>query len=260
MGYANTRLESAILRAYKAIGRATPLKADCGILCGAACCKDTREEKAGGDFTETDFSGFDPSEVNLPRFDLFEAGVSGSDPSEVGVSGSYPTEGGVSGSAPSEADMYGSYPSETDVSGSDPDDDEPHEVDTSGMLGMLLFPGEAGLLSQEPGFRLFRILYMGVRVWFLVCEGTCDRRKRPLSCRVFPLAPHIGEGGVIRALPDPRAMRVCPLAGGERLEPSFRRAVAGAFRILAREPETYEFMRLLSEDLSEMRKFIRYFI
>ena len=46
---ANTRLEEAIIQAYEIIGRETPLKADCGQLCGAACCKDydEREEYAG---------------------------------------------------------------------------------------------------------------------------------------------------------------------------------------------------------------------
>ena len=34
------RLEGAVLEAYAIIGRSTPIKGDCGILCGAACCQD----------------------------------------------------------------------------------------------------------------------------------------------------------------------------------------------------------------------------
>jgi hypothetical protein len=123
---------------------------------------------------------------------------------------------------------------------------------------MFLFPGEYELLSGEPGYRFFRVPYMGGLVWFMVCEGVCDRLKRPLACRIFPLAPHINGGGAAEALPDPRANRMCPLAGGEFLDPEFRAAAAKAFRYLAREPEIFEYMKLLSADLDEIRQFVRF--
>ena len=180
------RLEEALIRAYAIIGRATPMKSDCGILCGAACCKDAR-----------------PDDNVEPDTDARSESNAGPD-----------------------------------------------------ALGMYLFPGEAGLLSREPGFRLFQIPFMGERIWFLVCEGICDRRKRPLACRIFPLAPHINGAGVVSALPDPRAARMCPLAGGEHVDPAFRRVVTKAFRHLAGEPEILEYMRLLAADLDDMRRFI----
>jgi hypothetical protein len=188
----NSRLEESILRAYEIIGRATPIKADCGLLCGAACCKDADS----------------PARNAVP-------------------------------------------------SGADPDD--PDSSVSYDPMGMILFPGEYGLMSHEPGYRLFRIFFMDIPVWFLVCEGICNRKKRPLACRIFPLAPHIGGDGGVYALPDPRAGRMCPLADGENLDPGFRRAVSKAFRHLSREPEILEYMRLLSADLDEMRKFTSLF-
>ena len=197
-----SRLEDYIKKAYEIIGSLTPIKADCGALCGAACCKDY--PSATSDSATPD-----------------------------------PVGRGIPDAPPTDPDRT--------VSPAHPD-----------SLGMLLFPGEIKLLSQEPGYRFFRIPYMGESAWFMVCEGVCDRRKRPLACRIFPLAPQIGDSGEIRALPDPRAGRMCPLAGGEFLNPAFRRAVEKALRHISQAPEIYDFMRLLSADLDEMRKFMRY--
>lgn len=121
--------------------------------------------------------------------------------------------------------------------------------------GMLLFPGEMVRLAGVPSFRLFRIRYMGGRAWHLTCDGTCDRELRPLACRIFPLAPYIDEQGIISAVPDPRARRMCPLADGEHLDRRFRRRVAKAFDLLAEEPKILEFMRRLSLELEELRRF-----
>ena len=218
--YKHGRLEAAILRAYAAIGRETPLKADCGQLCGAACCKDAeRDDYAGGGTGE-----FRKSRAEGEREE---------------VSRDYDEDRGES-------------------LAKDDSCDEIWDDGAPGELGMFLFPGEANLLSQEPGYRLFRIPFMGGKAWFLVCEGKCNRRMRPLACRIFPLAPQInmerinGGAGAVRARPDPRAARVCPLAGGERLAPSFRRAVTKALRLLAGEPEILEYMQRLSEYLDDV--------
>ena len=224
----NPRLEDAISRAYEIIGKATPLKADCGILCGAACCKDAELE---------------PEPELEPERDPIPVSESVPGPEQIPEPESAPEPD------PDPA---------PEIIGADPDDEAPGVSSGPGHLGMILFPGEEGLLSGEPGYRFFRILYMGAPVWFLVCEGVCDRRKRPLACRIFPLAPHVSEDGIVYALPDPRAARICPLAGGESLEPGFRRAVAKAFRFLSREPEIIEYMRLVSADLDEIRKFLKF--
>ncbi|MDR3121774.1 MAG: hypothetical protein LBU58_10665 [Clostridiales bacterium] len=213
------RLGALIARAYQIIGRETPLPADCGKLCGAACCRD------GGDQTGTpDFGG----------------GASGMDSDASGSDGDAPDFGGDNGS------------NETPGGGEPSGDDEA----APDALGMLLFPGEADALFGVEGFHISRIRYLDSRVWFLVCEGTCERRLRPLACRIFPLAPHVGGDGAVSALPDPRARRMCPLADGEFLQPRFRRAVGKALRALAQEPKMLEFMRLISAELDELRRFM----
>ena len=245
----NVPLEEAIIRAYKIIGHATPIKADCGKLCGAACCKDAppadyKDEpptdyrnKPPADYKDKPHAGYEKA---LPADSKYEP------PADERLAAP-----GASGEGEMLIDCGSADTlNERELSGA--------PLVPGDALGMVLFPGEAGLLSREPGYRLFRIPFLGARAWFLVCEGICDRRKRPLACRIFPLAPHVGGNGEVDALPDPRAGRVCPLADGEFLDPAFRRAVTKALRHLARTPEINEFIRLLSADLDDMRRFIKY--
>jgi len=207
------RLGDAIRRAYAIVGRATPLKADCGALCGRACCKEeSLYEYMGGP------SG-DAAQINA------EAGAG----------------------EPTNADAGGSENADNTIDGSAPD-----------RTGMYLFPGEYGLYPASSGrFRFYRVPFFDGWAWFLICDGSCDRRARPLACRIFPLAPHVGEAGGVTSLPDPRARRMCPLADCEYLEPAFRRAVTSAFRYLAKEPVILKYMKLLSADLADMRRFIK---
>ncbi len=76
---------------------------------------------------------------------------------------------------------------------------------------MLLFPYEEELLSER-GFKIFQkelAVYGAVQA--LTCNGACDREMRPLSCRIFPLAPKFIEGELFLRI-DPRARRVCSLS------------------------------------------------
>jgi len=272
--------EDYVRRAYEIIGAATPIKADCGRLCGAACCKDYQ-----GDGTELEVgtsaeNGKDTSEdaalatseaADSPA--CADAAIAAPDaapactpPSPLQGRG-WPNGPGVAAPActppsplhgrgwPNGPGVAAPGDGNTAAPAAAPDCSDQETVPDK--LGMVLFPGEINILSQEPGYRFFRIPFMGGRAWFMVCEGTCDRRKRPLACRIFPLAPHIGESGAVHAEADPRARRVCPLADCENLDPAFRRAVAKALRYLAREPEILEYMRLLSADLEDMRLFMK---
>ena len=67
--------------------------------------------------------------------------------------------------------------------------------------GMLLFPFEETALGikEKDGVRL------------AVCEGCCDRNKRPLSCRIFPFFPYVTPEGKIKVIPDIRGVNICPL-------------------------------------------------
>ena len=171
-----------IRKAYRAIGKVTPISADCGRLCGAACCH-----------------------------------------------------------APNGAESE---------------------------YGMLLFPGEELLLQHDPRFHLSQIQapagFSG-SVWFATCDGVCDRKHRPLACRLFPCLPylpHNARGGretLPAVIPDPRAAAVCPLVahGENHVEESFCEAVSLAAAALLSCPKHRRFLAMLSAISDEYLRFLK---
>ena len=121
--------------------------------------------------------------------------------------------------------------------------------------GMLLFPGEEVLLA-DAGYTI-RPAEGG---YLLTCDGTCDRRLRPLSCRIFPLFPILTEEGRIKAVYDPRGYRMCPLVrecAHVPLDRDFVRAVRRAGRILMEDPACAAFLRLQSEEIAELNRLLK---
>lgn len=174
-------LTAHIRRAYRSIGDATPISADCGRLCGAACCK-------------------------APR----------------GAESEY---------------------------------------------GMLLFPGEELLLKNDAHFTLSQLPApegFSKKVWFATCDGRCDRKKRPLACRMFPCLPYIppqsrgnryAYPAVIR---DPRAAVVCPLVArdGNHVEEKFYAAVSKAAVSLLSCRQHRQFLLALSALSDDYLRFL----
>lgn len=126
-----------------------------------------------------------------------------------------------------------------------------HGEDTEGML---LFPDEAAHLNcanriiRENGQELY------------VCDGTCDRRMRPLSCRLFPLFPVVTASGRVKAVYDPRAFRVCPLIrlqANVRLDRRFVRAVRAVGRQIAADPAGRAFLIEQTAQLQEINRFLQ---
>lgn len=120
--------------------------------------------------------------------------------------------------------------------------------------GMLLFPGEEAYYSPMP--EGFSILTREDGQKLLVCSGTCDRRTRPLACRVFPLLP-FKEGSRAGVRMDARAWPVCPLmeSGISGLRAQFTDAVKRAARLLLECPEHRAFLERLTDDIRRMRDF-----
>ena len=118
--------------------------------------------------------------------------------------------------------------------------------------GMLLFPGEAEAYAGKAGFEVRKT----ARGDLLICSGTCSREDRPLSCRLFPLLPVIGDDGKVRVVTDLRAKAVCPLArqGKSAVDPDFAEAVREAGEILAAEDEQAVFLDMLEEEQSELKE------
>ncbi len=106
--------------------------------------------------------------------------------------------------------------------------------DEDGAGGMYLFPGETW-----PG----KILE-GDFAPIAVCDGRCKRETRPLACIIFPLTP-VFSGGVWKLRMDARARAMCPLApsGAKGMDRAFARAVLGAIRLIAQDPEGDAFLR-----------------
>ena len=122
------------------------------------------------------------------------------------------------------------------------------QPDETGRGGMLLFPGEALLYRGKAGFALTRDDSLGILALLLTCEGHCDRRERPLSCRVFPLLPKWKDGRV-RVVRDRRGFEVCPLlpSGLGAFRSEFKEAVRGAGEALYQVTEHREFLDRLHQ-------------
>ncbi len=122
--------------------------------------------------------------------------------------------------------------------------------DADGQGGVYLFPGEESLFRGADWMRIEPSPFAPV----LICEGTCDRERRPLGCRIFPLTPVRGEKGwTVRV--DARARAMCPLArsGIRGLDPAFVRAVRRAIRIIAADSSGEAFLDRWAELESEYR-------
>lgn len=113
--------------------------------------------------------------------------------------------------------------------------------------GMRLFPHEESALcvkAIEGGGRL------------AVCDGTCDRSKRPLACRIFPFFPTIDEKGKIFVEKDSRAQRLCPLLTHSDeivFDPRFFKALKKVGKLLAKDPECRTFLYEATEEIDLYR-------
>ena len=102
--------------------------------------------------------------------------------------------------------------------------------------GMLLFPGEEALYADCTFARVVPTGFSlgGTPAQLLVCDGRCDRKNRPLACRLFPLFLAFTKGGGTRVRMDTRAAAVCPLVscGVQGLDAAFADAVRQAYDAL----------------------------
>ncbi len=123
--------------------------------------------------------------------------------------------------------------------------------------GMYLFPGEEKLFSGKESWYLIDstdFLYGQKTAKILICNGKCRRNMRPLSCRIFPLAPHRTRQGLELVL-DPRGRGMCPFvrAGDIRLlSGSFYRKVLYAMKLVDRTREGNLFIDRLSKTVDEL--------
>ena len=119
--------------------------------------------------------------------------------------------------------------------------------------GMLLFPGEEQFFQDKDGFIIKDSPY-GKAV---ICNGSCHRNERPLSCRIFPLFPYVikvEDHYKITVLKDVRALQYCPLDEND-IDPKFYRAVRLATRSLLRDEEYAAFLLRLTQEFTDIGSF-----
>lgn len=123
-------------------------------------------------------------------------------------------------------------------------------ADEDGQGGVYLFPGEAERLRACDWVAG---TLPGSFAPVMMCDGHCERDRRPLGCRIFPLTPARGKNGRWTVRLDVRARAMCPLvrSGINGLNPDFVKAVRDALRIVAEDPEGDAFLerwRALEEE------------
>lgn len=110
-----------------------------------------------------------------------------------------------------------------------------------GETGMLLFPFEETTLPviEKEGVRL------------CVCDGSCNRKERPLSCMIFPFFPYITPEGRIKVIPDIRGGEICPIVRNftqTRLDRRFLHRVKKVGRLLIEDDECRAFLEGVSRE------------
>ncbi len=119
--------------------------------------------------------------------------------------------------------------------------------------GMIVFPGEENLLKAH-GYKTVLSEMNGHPVYFTSCNGKCNRVYRPLSCRIFPLAPTL-RNGKLEIISDPRVKYICPLLLSDSVEEKFKTAVMRAFSHLIEDEKVREMLEHYTEVLDEYDKF-----
>ena len=132
-------------------------------------------------------------------------------------------------------------------------------------LGMYLFPFEEEALQGVKNLTIedsdFRINERPVKIAF--CAPYCNRKERPLACRIFPLFPYVDKMGHMQVIVDPRSRECCPLHKLEQseLSPKFVRGVRHIAKLLICNESTREFLyetsRLIDEELELRCQFLK---
>lgn len=99
--------------------------------------------------------------------------------------------------------------------------------------------------------------FAGKKPLLLNCRGKCHREKRPLSCRLFPLAPYMDREGKLKVILDDDALFLCPLVReGDLglLDPSFCDAVLKVWEELLKDQTLSDAVREYSARVDRQSK------
>ena len=121
--------------------------------------------------------------------------------------------------------------------------------------GMWLFPGEEELYENNPDFTVKETEgNQGYKM--IVCNGSCNRKERPLACRIYPFYPKI-DGDRVGVIRDLRGLSSCPIVKNEmKPDPKFLRNLRKATRYLIRDEETKNYILTAQQEIEEMAEFM----
>ena len=128
-------------------------------------------------------------------------------------------------------------------------------------LGMYLLPGEEQVHNQNDGWLQwteepvepdYHPASWDGTVWFVRCQGPehCNREKRPIQCRTFPLLPHLTDDNRLQLIfNDLELSYYCPLLGqSSKLQPDFIEETWHAWNTLIQDPLIYDYVKQDSTD------------
>lgn len=128
-------------------------------------------------------------------------------------------------------------------------------------LGMYLLPGEEKVFTKKEDWLKWNTEYAEDydfpdswfgKIYFIRCKTppVCERNKRPLQCRTFPLAPHIDENGELRLILSTTELPyVCPLIENNiQLNEDFIKATYTVWKRLIKDRLIYDLIVMDSHD------------
>lgn len=128
------------------------------------------------------------------------------------------------------------------------------------ITGMYLFPEENVMFRDMPsGMKLYDTDFeydYGKYADLLTCGGFCERSRRPLACRIFPLLPYLGTDKSMKIIVDPRGRGMCPMARTMEVcefDAEFVDAVRRVSNIILKNRQVRLFVEALSRQIDEMK-------
>lgn len=118
-------------------------------------------------------------------------------------------------------------------------------------IGMRLFPYEETTLPVK-------VTEDGVHL--VVCDGTCNREERPLSCRIFPFFPTVDLRGRVYVEPDFRGARLCPMLDHMDeiiFDKRFFKAVKKVGKILTKDAQCLCFLKESTDEIDTYKAFLK---
>lgn len=124
--------------------------------------------------------------------------------------------------------------------------------------GMLLFPGEEKMYDDLPDWVVLKptaIEYSpGKNIILAICNGKCDRERRPFACRIFPLTGVINKDNKFQVIMDSRGKSMCPIAFAMKIDEidiSFVKSVIKALKYLESYKEIQKFLKYTDDLINE---------